>query len=386
MQEVVQIHGSALPEPTILRRTPLAEGARQRLEERFAAGRNIVDAVLDDVATTVPTDHLVPSAAVEFVPAEKGVAMRFPRVERAMPVHKHALSQLAERATIPQRYVNTLVDEDPALLALNLSHRYRQQNRTKYLARSVNHELRGWLSSSYKRFNAAPLVGAFLDAAVALGAVPIDGRQLATKVFVKVLLGRVFEPIPNEVLGIGAILRSSDFGDGAYSIALYVERLICLNGAVAENLLRRVHLGSKLDDLEYSNRTHELDTETLVSATRDVVRSLFEPRSIEAKLLAVREANEREINIKNTVEALRNRAALTKAEAERSLELYSTADVELLPPVNVGNGGRPKRGIGTAYRLGNVFGLLAQEAEPGRALELQDLAGQTMGLQHKLAA
>ena len=365
--------------------SPLAARARQRLEERFAQGRQVVDAVLDKVERSIPVDHLVPSPLVEFLPANKSVVLRFPKTERALSVHPHALGQLAERADIPSRYIATLQEEDPALLALNFTHRYRQQAGTKYLARAVDGNLRGWLSASYKRFNAAPLVGAFLDAAVKLGAVPIDGQQLDTKVFVKVLLGRVFEPVPNEVLGIGALLRSSDFGDGAYSIALYVERLICLNGAIAENLLRKVHLGSRLDDLEYSNRTHELDTETLTSATRDVVRNLFEPRSIEAKLVAIREANGREINIKSTVDALRSRAALTKAEAERSLELYSTADVELLPPVHIGNGGRPKRGIGTAYRLGNVFGLLAQEADAGRALELQDLAGQTMGLQQHAA-
>ena len=78
--------------------------------------------------------------------------------------------------------------------------------------------------------------------------------------------------------------------------------------------------------------------------------------------------------------------SIAPAEAARSLELYNVGDVELLPPVNIGNGSRPKRGIGTAYRLGNVFGLLAQESDPARALELQDLAGQTMGLQQRLAA
>jgi len=354
--------------------------------ERFEAGRGMIDAVLDQVESTVPTDYLVPSAATEFVPADKGVAVRFPRVERALPVHAHALGQLADRAAIPQRYVSTLIDEDPALLALNLSHRYRKQAHTKYLARAVGDELLGWLSSSYKRLNAAPLVDAFIDQAMAMGAVPVDARQLDTKVYLKVLLTQVFEPMPNEVLGIGAILRSSDFGDGAYSIALYVERLICVNGAIAENLLRKVHLGSRLDDLEYSNRTHALDTETLVSATRDVVRHLFETRNIQAKLDAVREANTKELNIKAAVEALRGRSALSKAEAERSLELYNTADVQLLPPVAAGNGGRPKHGIGTSYRLGNVFGLLAQEAEPRRALELQDLAGQVMGLQERRVA
>jgi hypothetical protein len=364
----------------------LAIRAKERLERRLQEGAAVVDGVLDQVERTIPSDYLVSPRAAEFLPADKGVAIRFPRVERAMSVHPHALGQLAHRSSIPQRYVSTLIEEDPVLLALNLHHRYRQQNGTKYLARAVDNNLLGWLSASYKRFNAAPLVSAFLDEAVNQGAVPIGGQQLDTKVFVKVLLAKVFEPVPDEILGIGAILRSSDYGDGAFSVALYIERLICLNGAIAENLLRKVHLGARIDSIEFSNRTHELDTQTLTSATRDVVRNLFAPETIEAKLKAIREANGKHINIRSAIQSLQKRATLTKAEAERSMELYSTADVELLPPVRIDKGSRPKHGMGTPYRLGNVFGLLAQESEPGRALQLLDLAGRTMGLQQRSVA
>jgi len=202
-----------------------------------------------------------------------------------------------------------------------------------------------------------------------------------------VLLARTFEPVPNEVLGIGGILRSSDFGDGAYSIALYVERLVCTNGMVAENLLRKIHLGARLeDDFEFSSDTQELDTKALVSATRDVVRALFEPASIEQKLQAVRDAATNQVNIKTALEGLKARALLTKGETERCAEIYNEPDVELLPPVRTVDGSRPKRGFGTPWRLANAISALGHESDQRRALELQDLAGQVVGIQGRLAA
>jgi hypothetical protein len=203
---------------------------------------------------------------------------------------------------------------------------------------------------------------------------------LPTKFFLKMMLPQVFEPVPNEVLGVGAVMRSSDFGDGAFSLKLFIERVVCTNGMIAEEALRKVHLGARLDDLEFSAETHRLDTQTLASATRDVVRSLFMPESVEAKMALIKAADEQEINIGKTIEAMRKQSKLSKAEAERCSELYKTPDIEMLPPVRSSNG-RLRRGMGSSYRLANAIGLVAHEADRGRALELEELAGHVAGLQ-----
>ena len=358
-----------------------AKKAREKLEQRFAQGRKQFPALLDKLESSVPADYLVPNGALHFTAADKSIGLAFPGHHEPMDIHRHALAQLGSRAGVPKKYADLLLEEDTELLAMNLRRRYGAQPSKKYLARVVDGELLGWLSSSYRRFNCAPLVEAFIGECQKFGAVPVESTDLATKFSIKVLLPQVFEPIDSEVLALGIAMRSSDVGDGALSIRTYIERMWCTNGMFCEEGLRRIHLGGRLDDLRYSQRTHELDTETMASATTDVVRALFKPENVQRKMLAIRDADERHISIKDAIKSLRSRSRLTKDEGERCAELYTTADVELLPPVRGTNGCRPKPGHGSAYRFGNALGLLAQEVEPARALELQDLAGEVMGLQ-----
>lgn len=352
-----------------------AKRVRQKLEQRLADGARNVEAVLDQVARAVPDDYLVPAAQAAFpVVNDK---LRLELASDRYAIHDHALGQLAQRVEIPAAYIHLLAEQQPELLALNLAERYRHnQNGTRYLARIVDGELRGWLSSKFKRIDSQPIIAAFVQAATSFGAVPVEGHCLDTKVSLKWMLPQVFEPIPDEVLGVGVHLRNSDFGDGALSIRLFIERIVCTNGMTCEEGLRKVHLGARLDDLEFSAETQQLELRTLVSATRDVVGSLFAPDAISGKMALIAEANRRQIPIKQTIEALRLRSRLTKAEAGQCLELATVNDVELLPPLRE----RPKRGHTTAWRLANVLGALAHEAEPARALELQDLAGQLSGV------
>jgi hypothetical protein len=357
-----------------------ARAARERLQHRFDEGLRIVDATLNEVERSVPDDYLVPSHRVEFEPIDGGVTLSMPGESKPLGVHHHALAQLGTRAGIPKRYIDLLREEDSDLLAHNLTTRYQRQESKRYLARAVDNEVRGWLSSSYRRLDIAPLVTAFLAEAREHGAVPVDGSCLPTKFYLKLMLPQIFEPVPNEVLGVGAVMRSSDFGDGAFSLKLFIERIICTNGMVAEEALRKVHLGARLDDLEFSAETHRLDTQTLASATRDVVRSLFTPESVESKMTLIKAADAQEINIGKAIEAMRKQSKLSKTEAERCSELYKSPDIELLPPVRSHNG-RLKRGYGSSYRLANAIGLVAHESDRGRALELEELAGRIAGLQ-----
>ena len=240
-------------------RSIAAARARQRLEEQIAKGAAAVEETLDKIERLVPTDYLIPSNVVRIQAAPNGVAATWPQANQPLEIHRHALGQLAERAAVPTKYVDTLMQEDAELLAHNLTRRYAGQEPKKYLARVVQGGLRGWLSASYRRLDAAPIIQAFFGQCHQFGAVPVDGVVTDTKVNVKTLLPKVFEPVHDEVLALGASLRTSDFGDGALSIQTFIVRLVCLNGMLADELLRRVHLGSRLDDLTWSRQTYSAD-------------------------------------------------------------------------------------------------------------------------------
>ena len=61
-----------------------------------------------------------------------------------------------------------------------------------------------------------------------------------------------------------------------------------------ENLLKQVHLGARLsEEIEFSDRTHRLDTAASVSALRDVVRGALGPVSCDRMIEHVRSAHDR---------------------------------------------------------------------------------------------
>ena len=75
---------------------------------------------------------------------------------------------------------------------------------------------------------------------------------------------------------MGARFSTSDYGDGAVDMRAYLLNGVCLNGMVRESLMKQVHLGTRLpDNLQLSERTYALETETTVSATKDFTKNLY---------------------------------------------------------------------------------------------------------------
>jgi hypothetical protein len=142
-------------------------------------------------------------------------------------------------------------------------------------------------------------------------------------------------------------------------------RLWCTNAAIAENALRKVHLGGRLgDDLALSQRTYDLDTKALASATEDIVADIFAPKNVNRRMEVIKSMAEKVVNAKDMITALQKASKITKAEMTQAQELYNTPDVELLPPGN------------NMWRLSNAFSLLAQKVEPHRGIELEMIAGE----------
>ncbi|MDP8999248.1 MAG: hypothetical protein M3O46_03970 [Myxococcota bacterium] len=170
----------------------------------------------------------------------------------------------------------------------------RQRGRRTRLVRSVHGQLRGWLSDKYRRLDSRPLVDALADEARSAGSVPVDGIATETRVAIKVIIPRILEPIPGEFLVYGGEWSNIDFGNGTHSFRTFALRVACLTGMTRENLLKQVHMGARLsDEIEFSDRTHRLDTAASVSALRDVVRGALGPASRDRMIDSVRTAHDR---------------------------------------------------------------------------------------------
>lgn len=343
--------------------------ARGRLNELVEQGRKRASPVVDRIMARVPDDALVRADRMSFEAPGDYVTATVGEV--TWRLHRNALDQLSGRVGLPAGYVRYLLDcDDPngddawrrELLETVLIEHARHSG-SRFLIRSSEGEARAVLSDKYRRLDSRPLLDAFVGACMEVGAVPFEGMSSDLSASVRVVLPEVFEPVPGEALVLGLSWSNSDYGTRAYSLSTFVLRLVCLNGMVGSNRLKQVHLGGRLPEhLEFSEKTYELDTSTMVSATRDVVTASLGRTAVEEQLATVRAAHSAEVDWSSAWRRLSRE--LNKQEQKSVKDAFDGPDVLHLP---VGR---------TPWRLSNCLSWLANSsADPERKLDLQRLAG-----------
>ena len=343
-----------------------AKHARDKIGGMIERGKGRAMEVLHQINTDVPADYVAAGPQLTWNIQDDN--LRLGLGNHDLGVHAHALGQACGKVSLPIRYARDLESihgwgQD--LLAHNLNELY-QRNDKRHLIRSVHGEARGILSDKYKRLDSRPIVEAFAQEVAQYGAIPIEGYALDTKIAIKALLPTVFEPVENEIMAIGMVLQNSDFGNGALSLRLFLLRLWCTNYAIANECLRKVHLGGRLpDNIEFSQKTIDLETEVVTSAMRDIVRSSLAEDKVERLMQGVRAAHEAKVSGTAVAKFLKDH--FNKTEAQQITETFNGAEIEMLPPGQ------------NRWRLSNAISWIAGQTEDeGRRLEMQQVAGKAM--------
>jgi hypothetical protein len=343
-----------------------ASVARERFEKQLHEGRASAEATIAHVVNNVPDDAIVASKDLSFEANGNGLKVWLSDASGPCPVHKHAFNQIASRAGIPTKFANELVgaDEDwkRELIAHNLNEMYHREPK-RYLARSVGGELRGWLSDRYARYDSRPVLDTFIAGLQTIGAVPLNGTATDTRWSIKAALPQVFEPVPGEVLVYGLELLNSDFGNGALHVRAFIDRLWCWNLCSGEDAIKKTHLGAKLgDDIRYSQKTYQLQTETQASAVGDVVKHMLSEDACEQMNATIRKAADNEVTWDQVKGRLKT---LHKGEQEKVKDLFEGQDTYNLPEGK------------SVWRASNAVSWLATSLEDGeRKLDLERVAGQ----------
>lgn len=356
-----------------------------QLEETIHKSSQSAVSVIEKVSSEIPKDRIVHSQAMHFAIDDDTILMgtkdRKAKGHFQEGLHKHALTQVCDRAGVPQTYLNRLLERDKEgkptrpygreLLIENLSTIYEKEANQKFLVRSVNDEVRGVLSDSFRRMDSVPVIEAFAKTCSEIGAVPIEGIGGDLRWAVKAILPMVFQPSKKagteEVIAFYAQLANSDFGKGALSLRIGMLRIVCTNYATLDEALRQVHLGKRLnDDIEYSKETYNLDTKTMVSAVKDIVKGALGPGKINETVGMIGRALEERIDPKMAWQEL-PKLGLLKGEVDKVQEIFNNGGVEELPPGT------------TRARLANAISWFAKSAEtPERRMELEIAAGDYM--------
>lgn len=344
-----------------------AQRFQRELDATIQRNRGSALSVIERVQRQIPEDHLVSTSAMSFAAKHERIVLRAAgRDGFEMPLHRHALAQVADVAGVPDLFVSRMLEKDygPALLAETLTTIFNREPSRRRLVRAIDGQVRGFLSDSFRRIDDRPVINSFASACAKIALEPLEGVGGELRFCLRAVLPRVFRPAGEEVLAFGIEISNSSFGCGALSIRIFVLRVWCTNYARMEEELRQIHLGKRLDDnLALSQRTHELDARTLASATKDVVLGALAPGRVNALVKRIEGAMTQNIDVKQALNGL-PKLGLLKREVEAVNDVLLDGGVEKLPPGN------------NVYRLANAIGWIAKSAQTAeRRLDLERLAG-----------
>jgi hypothetical protein len=137
---------------------------------------------------------------------------------------------------------------------------------------------------------------------------------------------------------------------------------------VRESVMRQVHLGSKLPDtLALSQKTYELDTQTTVSAVRDLTSGLYSKDTIMQKALEIQGASEMDVDFDRELSRLTQNGWLLKSEGK---------EVEKILMRNDPNDG--VQGGATLWKLTQAITAHARDLDPVRSRELHEISGELL--------
>lgn len=290
-------------------------------------------------------------------------------------LHPHAVGQIAEKVGVPAKYLRDLAEGSEwqrKLAAKILNDHTEWTQRDRLLVRTVDKQVRGVLSDSYRRMNSLQIVQAFINVALRYNAVICDAFMNDTKIAFETILP---EPISVEtpqngevVVFVGARFSTSDFGDGALDIRAFLLNDVCLNGMVRESCMRKVHLGKRLpDDLRLSADTYRKESAVIQSAVKDITHQLYRPENITKITADIQAASSVDVDFRTEIQRLVKNNKLLKAEGEEVQKL--------LMENNPQNG---TQGASTLWKLTQAITAHARNLDPVRTRELHEVSGELM--------
>lgn len=291
---------------------------RQRVSARLDLAAHTEEQMIKRVADTVIVDLLAYGNEIIFTwGAEGRLRIHYKGhggKDGGLTLHRHALNGLASTVGVPAQYVTNLLKgagNRPfmgELLAHTLNqlfHRTPELSDTlkgaagKFLHRTVNGELRAFLTSKYNTNVASlPTLRAFVSAARAVNARFLDGHAGVLRNTLKAFQEAPREVSPGKYLVFGVTWTNSDFGAGSLSIAQTLWDPNTNTRIVLDASYKKVHLGGvrQGDGHALSNNALRAETEAVAAAVDSAVSDLLSAQSIEATLVAVRAAQEKSID------------------------------------------------------------------------------------------
>ncbi len=254
-------------------------------------------------------DMVVDSRSMQLLPVEQDdVTTNAPVLmsiddSKQMEITSTAHRQLATRLQIPYAYYERVMNNNPVLLAENVNN-WLGQTQNKRMIRTYQADgstvwdlMRADLSNKYLTFDNEDVAEAVLPVMFDEQLEIISSNVTEKKLYIKAVTDKLTGEIESgDVVRGGVIVSNSEVGYGSVNVQAFIERLVCMNGMIAETSFRRRHIGASHDITDLLSRdTLNKTSEALVGQVQDVVRNVLSHEGFNNVLGKLRETTETEI-------------------------------------------------------------------------------------------
>jgi len=254
-------------------------------------------------------DMVVDSRSMQLLPVEQDdVTTNAPVLmsiddSKQMEITPTAHRQLATRLQIPYAYYERVMNNNPVLLAENVNN-WLGQTQNKRMIRTYQADgstvwdlMRADLSNKYLTFDNEDVAEAVLPVMFDEKLEIISSNVTEKKLYIKAVTDKLTGEIEKgDVVRGGVIVSNSEVGFGSVNVQAFIERLVCMNGMIAETSFRRRHIGSSHDITDLLSRdTLNKTSDALVGQVQDVVRNVLSSEGFNDVLGKLRKTTETEI-------------------------------------------------------------------------------------------
>lgn len=316
-------------------------------------------------------DYIADSRKLRMEVTQEGVIMQ--GVNGGMPLETIAHAQLAGALSIPKPYYDRMLSDAPDLLSTNVN-RWLERQPAKKLVRCLDNRIRAILSDSYRPLDNLDLAEAVLPQLINLSAEVLSCEVTENRFYLKAATDKIQGMVKvGDTIRAGVVVSNSEVGQGSLRVEALDYRLVCSNGMIREQAIRKAHLGrgsrgqDAIEDARewFRTETRIADDRAFFLKVQDATASMFDALRFEKRIQQYKDASERKIEADpiKVVEVTAKRYGFN--DSERSSILTHLI----------------KGGDMNAWGLANAVTRAAQDVESyDRATELESIGGDVIEL------
>ena len=230
---------------------------------------------------------LVDTTAMSVIPHEEGIRFQAEGMSADFGINDIAHSQIGQHLEIPARYYERMRTESPELLSQNINHWLHNRAPERRMLRTLDGNLRAFLSAKYRRIDNMEIAETVLPIISRMEGAKVESCQITEqKMYIKVVNPRITTEVrKGDIVQAGIVISNSEVGMGSVSISPLIYRLVCSNGMIAAQQVRKNHVG-RLNDADvdmsiFRDETIEADDRAFLMKVQDAVKSsrcVMQPR------------------------------------------------------------------------------------------------------------